>query len=140
MMEDTRIKKVMMYEVTDGMQFTSISAAMAAQRLIDMRERVLLLVQKSLNFGDASYDEIQMTTNFIVNNPDKVLDAIRGKDDNVQHEGYEVGEKCNRICEGILIKKDIDGGCSCHTGNAPCSYCTAGKVECLACGWEMPDA
>ena len=65
--------------------------------------------------------------------------------------GEESGDTCHRLiewshgdfyCKGILQDRDNDhyGGCSCHTGFAPCSSCTAGRIECPDCGWEEEDA
>jgi hypothetical protein len=65
----------------------------------------------------------------------------------ITKEGEEPGERCgqflehsNTRCPGILEEKDIEGCCNCHMGFAPCGYCTAGRVECLECGWEQENA
>ncbi len=56
--------------------------------------------------------------------------------------GIEIGEGCNRDgCKGVLEDsggKGEIGGCSCHLGNAPCSYCMYDPAYCSECGWE-PD-
>ena len=38
-------------------------------------------------------------------------------------------------CTGTLVTHHRhDGGCSCHTGCAPCSYCTDTYLSCNKCG------
>ena len=59
--------------------------------------------------------------------------------------GEEEGEHCGQlqpdgsICFGVLESREPDGGCSCHCGNPPCGYCTAGRLYCEVCGWEEED-
>jgi|SaaInlLV_10m_DNA_2_1039722.scaffolds.fasta_scaffold41479_3 hypothetical protein len=49
--------------------------------------------------------------------------------------GVSTGDRCWRYgCQGIIEK--VEGSCSCHTGNPPCSYCTDAPVLCYVCGWE----
>lgn len=61
-------------------------------------------------------------------------------------EGESEGEYCGKIlpdktrCPGLLESKEIDGGCFCHTGLAPCGFCTAGRLYCEECGWEEENA
>lgn len=55
--------------------------------------------------------------------------------------GIEKGEVCNRDgCTGIIDEYEKDGGCLCHTGVAPCTYCTKGYRFCPICEWEEQDA
>jgi hypothetical protein len=55
-------------------------------------------------------------------------------------KGIDAGEVCNREnCKGIIKEKEKEGGCSCHLGFAPCSYCTQGCRYCDTCDWEEED-
>lgn len=55
--------------------------------------------------------------------------------------GYFEGERCGRNgCEGIITEPEKEGGCSCHLGHAPCSYCTSSTAYCEICEWEAEDA
>jgi len=64
----------------------------------------------------------------------------------VTQEGTEEGECCGQIlsnddrCVGLLESKELEGGCSCHCGNPPCGYCTAGRLYCEECGYEEENA
>lgn len=62
-------------------------------------------------------------------------------------ESVDVGTQCfrdtdqGRVCTGIIELRETRGhGCSCHTGHAPCSYCTQQNEFCPECGWEAEDA
>lgn len=59
---------------------------------------------------------------------------------NVLVRGYFKGEPCHRDgCLGIIEEKDLEGGCSCHTGHPPCGYCETPKEICPDCGWDAED-
>lgn len=57
---------------------------------------------------------------------------------------HEEGDKCpeNKYdlaweCQGTLqIVHPDEGGCSCHLGMPPCSYCTTTTLECDECHWS----
>lgn len=53
-------------------------------------------------------------------------------------EGTDEGEVCNRDgCLGIIERDEhFSGGCSCHTGNPPCSFCVDAKLHCPLCDWN----
>lgn len=54
--------------------------------------------------------------------------------------GYFKGEVCGRYgCTGVIEEKDLEGGCSCHTGHPPCGYCETPKERCPECGWDAED-
>lgn len=57
-------------------------------------------------------------------------------------EGYEAGDVCQRNgCLGIIAEGTKEGsGCYCHTGCAPCGWCTQQKEYCPECGWEAQNA
>lgn len=56
-------------------------------------------------------------------------------------EGNFDGDICNRDgCMGLIVGDEKEGGCSCHTGNPPCGYCTEQNQYCDTCGWEAVNA
>lgn len=49
----------------------------------------------------------------------------------------EEGDTCPACGVGILIY--VIEGCTCHTGNPPCSSCVNSELECSSCGWVIDD-
>lgn len=56
--------------------------------------------------------------------------------------GYVPGETCYRYsykglqCYGRIKEHPSEQGCSCHTGNPPCSNCVDSRAYCPDCGWD----
>ena len=100
--------------------------------------------------GDITHEIVrdEWSCNVCGNAPAKMTALLlynqTSKEKAMSHKYHEEGDECptNILglawdCQGTLqIVKPFDGGCSCHTGNPPCSYCTTTTLECDECCWS----
>lgn len=132
------MKKIEAYKTSDGQIFELENKAIEHEREIGLEKSLNLFAEEYISGCDF---QSVFVHSILQNLPDfeKLFIIYLHNDSkyNFAKQGNEVGEMCNRLCTGIISEYHQGDGCSCHTGNPPCNYCTSGVVRCNVCETEI---